>query len=266
MFTIDQFVQPATLAEAYEFLMSGKTNRILGGCAFLRMTSLRIATAIDLSQLGMNEVVEYDDHIEIGAMTTFRQIETHPLLKKYYCGLLPKAVENIIGVQFRNIVTVGASVYSKYGFSDLIAALLALDTEVELYHNGRMTLARFLNTTVEKDILTKVIIKKNECLASYKQLRNSASDYPILTVAVSSFADNSRIVVGARPSCAMIANKGSAELSKGIATDADIRRIAELTANECSFGSNMRGSAEYRKAMAYELVQRAIQEVLYHAN
>ncbi|MBU2701874.1 CO/xanthine dehydrogenase FAD-binding subunit [Sporomusaceae bacterium BoRhaA] len=265
MFTIDQFVQPATLAEAYELLVSSKTNRILGGCAFLRMTSLRIATAIDLSQLGLNEVNEHDDRIEIGAMTTFRQIETHPLLKQYYCGLLPKAVGNIMGVQFRNIVTVGASVYSKYGFSDLITALLALDTKVELYHNGRMTLAQFLNTPVQKDILTKIIIKKDERLASYEQLRNSASDYPILTVAVSSFEDKSWIVVGARPSCATIAHQASLELSKGIATDDDISRIADLASNECSFGSNMRGSAKYRKAMACELVKRAIKEV-YHAN
>ena len=69
-------------------------------------------------------------------MTTLRDLEVNPILNKYFDGVLPKSVRDIIGIQFRNVVTVGGSVFSRYGFSDLIVGLLALETEVELYNGG----------------------------------------------------------------------------------------------------------------------------------
>lgn len=262
MFSVLNLIQPETVEEAYDLLMQRKNNTVLGGCAFLRMGSKRIGTAIELSKLNLNYIKEQDDYIEIGAMTTFRDIETSPILNENFNGLLPKSVSNIIGVQFRNIVTVGATVYSKYGFSDFITALLALDTEVELYKAGRITLEEFLDKPYEKDILTRVFIKKNGRKASYGNLRNAISDYPILNVAVSKIFNQWKVVVGARPQGAKIAKNASEELSNRDLSVEDIEAIANMAAEELVFGTNMRGSAEYRKAMCKVLVKRAIMEVL----
>ena len=49
-------------------------------------------------------------------MTTLRDLEVSPILNKYFNGVIGNCVKDIIGVQFRNVVTVGASVFSKYGF------------------------------------------------------------------------------------------------------------------------------------------------------
>lgn len=179
MFTLIELVQPETIDEAYEILMEKRNNTILGGCAFLRLGSSRIGAGIELSKLNLDYITEHDHEIEIGAMTTFRDLETSKLLQEYFNGVIPKAVSHIIGVQFRNVVTVGASVFSKYGFSDLLTALLALDTEVELYKGGRMSLLQFLEKPYEKDLLTKIWIKKNQGQAVYQNMRNSASDFPI---------------------------------------------------------------------------------------
>ncbi|MDF2636433.1 MAG: molybdopterin dehydrogenase FAD-binding protein, partial [Pelosinus sp.] len=179
MFTIANVVQPETVEDAYKILIEERNNIILGGCAFLRLSFRRINTAVDLSKLDLDYITEHGDYIEIGATTTFREMEKSPLLNQLYDGILPKALSNIIGVQFRNIVMIGASVYSKYGFSDLLTALLALDTEVELYKSGRMSLEKFLDNSYQKDILTKIFIKKNNRKAAFHNLRNSASDYPI---------------------------------------------------------------------------------------
>lgn len=262
MFTIQHLIQPDTLEEAYHVLTNDVSNTILGGCAFLRLGSKKIGTAIDLSKLNLNHVKEKDDFIEIGAMTTFREIETNSVLNTHFNRVLPQSVSHIIGVQFRNIVTVGASVYSKFGFSDLLTALLALDTEVELYKGGRMPLADFLDRSPEKDILTRVFIKKNDRKAAYQSLRNSKSDFPILNAAVSRLDDQWCIVVGARPLRAQIAKKASAKLSKGNANSDSIANTAAMAVEELSFGSNIRGTAEYRKAMCKVLVKRAITEVL----
>lgn len=259
MFTLLDLVQPETIDEAYKTLMNKRNNAILGGCAFLRLGSSRIGTGVELSKLNLNHITEQADYIEIGAMTTFRDVETNVLLQEYFNGVLPKAVGNIIGVQFRNVVTVGASVYAKYGFSDLITALLALETEVELYKGGRMALAEFLRKPYEKDLLTKIFIKKEKRKASYENFRSSASDFPILNVAVSEMNGQWTIAVGAMPSRAKIAYQASSELSKG---NLKIDEIARIAADELVFGTNAKATAEYRKALCKVLVTRGIKEVL----
>ncbi|MDF2839684.1 MAG: FAD-binding protein [Clostridia bacterium] len=261
MFTAKEFSQPKTIEEAYHILVSRRNNTVIGGSAFLRMSSKKIGTAIDLSKLELNEIKEQNEYIEIGAYATFRDIETSPLLRNHFNGVLPNAVKNIIGIQFRNIVTVGASVFSKYGFSDFITALLALDTEVELYKAGRMSLEDFLKRPFERDILTRVLIKKNQRQASYQHLRNSISDYPILNVAASNLDNHWILVVGARPQRAQIARKASKALSEHFSFD-DLDQIAALAAEELAFGTNERGTANYRQAMCKVLVKRAITEVL----
>ncbi len=229
--------------------------------AFLRMGTKRIGTGIDLSNLNLNLIEETPDYIEIGAMTTLRDLEVSPILNKYFDRVLSNAVRDIIGVQFRNVVTVGGSVFSKYGFSDLIVGLLALETEVELYNGGRMPLEEFLNRKYEKDILVKLYIKKNNANAIYKCMRNSRSDYPILNLAVSKDDNNFKICVGARPQRATVAVKASEFLSNNPINEENIIKASEIACEELVFGSNMRASKEYRKAVCKSLVKNALMEV-----
>jgi len=261
MFTLSDLVQPEKLETAYQILLDKRNNTILGGCAFLKMGSKRIGTAIDLSNLKLSYIHETDGFIEIGGMTSLRELETHTLLKEFFNGVIPKSIRDIIGVQFRNTVTVGASVYAKYGFSDLITVLLVLDTDVELYKGGRMSLADFLNKPKGKDILVRLWIKMDHCKATYLNLRNSASDYSVLNVTVSKLDDQWKIAVGARPRRAAIAANASATLSKGNLSGPEIEEVAQQASEEFSFGTNMRGTAEYRKALCKVLVKRAIMEV-----
>lgn len=261
MFEAKELIQPKSIEEAYQILVNKKNNVVLGGCAFLRLGSRKINTAIDLSELELNYIKDQEDYIEIGAFTTFREVETNPLLINNFNGVISNSVKNIIGVQFRNIVTVGASVFSRYGFSDLITALLSLDTEVELYKAGRMSLDKFLERPYEKDILTKIFIQKNKRQASYQDLRNSVSDFPILNVAASKFEDQWKIVVGARPQRAAVAKRASREMTFHFQPER-LDYYASIVVEELSFGTNARGSAEYRQAISKVLVKRAIKEVL----
>ena len=261
MFTLMELVQPQSLEEAYEILIKRKNNIVIGGSAFLRMGEKRIGTGIDLSNLNLNLIEETSDYIEIGAMTTLRDLEVSEVLNKYFNGVISKSVKDIIGVQFRNVVTVGGSVFSKYGFSDLIVALLTLDTEVELYKGGKVKLEDFLNKKYEKDILVKLYIKKNNSKAIYKCMRNSRSDYPILNIAISKDANNFKICVGARPQRATIAKKASEFISNNILNEENILLASEMACEELVFGSNMRASKEYRKAICKTLVKTALVEV-----
>jgi CO/xanthine dehydrogenase FAD-binding subunit len=133
---------------------------------------------------------------------------------------------------------------------------------VELFKGGRMLLKDFLKKPYEKDILVKLIIKKENIKASYEMIRNSAADFPLLNVAVSKKENSWTIVVGARPARAQIAEKASKFLSENNLSEENIQNAATMVVEELIFEGNNRASKEYRKEVAKVLVKRAIKEAI----
>lgn len=260
MFIIKEIYKPTSIEDAYNMLISQKNNTILGGTLFLRMGNKRINKGIDLSSLNLDYVKEYDEYIEIGAMTTLRELEINDLILKNFKAI-SESVKDIIGVQFRNIATIGASVFSKYGFSDVIVSLLSYDTYVKLFDGGIIKLEEFLKRKYKKDLLTQIYIKKDNTKSKYISMRNENSDYPILNVSVSKQGEQIKICIGARPKRAMIAKSASEFLSCNPKTIENIIKASQIASKELEFGSNIRASREYRIEVAKVLVKRAILEV-----
>lgn len=263
MMNIEHYFYATSLNEACECLASVKGSAVLGGCGYLRMGSKQITTAIDLSKLKLDYVNETETQIEIGAMATLRQMETSPVLKKYFNGILGRSVRDIVGIQMRNLVTVGGTVAGRYPFSDFLLALLALDTTVKFVNQNEISLKDYLEGKSIKGILEKIIIKKENRVAFFQSVRNSQTDYAIINVAVSKKDNKFIVVVGARPQKAMRVPEAEAYLNeKGL--DEDTAVTAGLIATEVlTFGDNLRGSAAYRKAVCPALIKRALLEVYY---
>ena len=99
---------------------------------WMKMARNTVGTAIDLCRLGLDAIEETEEAFSIGAMVALRQLETHPGLNAYTCGAAARAVQDIIGVQFRNMATVGGSIWGRFGFSDVLTLFLAMDSYVEL--------------------------------------------------------------------------------------------------------------------------------------
>lgn len=255
MITIRDYVFASSVDEAVTILNKSKTATVLGGITWLHLSTKNIGTAIDLSHLGLDKIEETEEELSIGAMVTLRKLETSVEAETLFNGVLKKCVKHIVGVQFRNMATIGASVFSKYGFSDIITTLLALETEVELAISGRMSLEKFLESPYKKDILLRIHIKKQKRIASYQTFRLTATDFPILSVCVSKFSDDVRISVGARPSVAK-----RAIISEKIGFN-NQEEIAESVCKELTFGTNQRATKEYRKNICKVLVKRALEEV-----
>ena len=185
-------------------------------------------------------------------MCTLRQLETNTDLNRYFDGLMREMVRHIVGVQFRNGATVGGSLYGRYGFSDVLTALLVLDTEVELYKAGRISLTEYANMPYDNDILVRIIIKKDGRKAAYVTQRRTETDFPLIAVAAAKKDDTWYTAVGARPARASLvteADQGSAE------------ELAEKIADQYRYGTNLRGSAEYRKALAQIYIRRLVDEI-----
>src|SRR5699024_3896501 len=103
---------------------------------------------------------EKEEEFRIGCMVTLRQIELHQGLNDWFQGMLRDSVKDIVGVQFRNLATVGGSIFGRFGFSDVLTAFLALDTKVELYRGGIIPLEEFVKMPRDRDILVRLIVKK----------------------------------------------------------------------------------------------------------
>lgn len=262
MFTIETLYQPQTLSEVKQMLAKHPDATILGGCGFLKLSNRKISVALDLSRCALDMITETEQQIELGAMVTLRDIELYPALNQWFDGVLPKAVSHILGVQFRSSATIGASVYAKYGFSDILPALLALESQVELLFGGRMSLEDFLRKPIARDVLTRIIITKDERRVSYQNLRNAGADFPLLNAAVSRHGSDWKVIVGARPARAEIAVQAGKLLANSTNGTVDTVAAAAAAAVELSFGGNNKASAEYRQAMCQVLVKRAIEEVL----
>ncbi len=258
MLTFQKLAQPQSLAEAYEILTAQKNNFLLGGGAFLRLSSARRGTAVDLSACNLSYIKETGAEVCLGAMATLRDLELNPSLRQLGCGVASQAVRHIIGVQFRQSVTVGGSVFGRFGFSDLLPALLALEASVHLYKGGVMPLAQFMEQPPQKDILTQVAIPQQNCRASYQQMRTSCSDFPLLNVAVAEMDGVWKIAVGARPGRAALALQAASCLDYGHGPE----EAARLAAEELSFGGNNRASEAYRRQLCEALTLRAVKEVL----
>ena len=258
MLTFQKLAQPQSLAEAYEILTAQKNNFLLGGGAFLRLSSARRSMAVDLSDCNLSYIKETGAEVCLGAMVTLRDLELNPSLLQLGCGVVPQAVRHIIGVQFRQSVTVGGSVFGRFGFSDLLPALVVLGTSVHLYKGGIVPLSQFMEQPPQKDILTQVVIPKASCRASYQQMRTSCSDFPLLNVAAAEMNGSWKIAVGARPGRAALAIQAAACLNAGHEPE----EAARLAAEELSFSGNNRATEAYRRQLCEALTLRAVKEVL----
>ncbi|MDD2957270.1 MAG: FAD binding domain-containing protein [Lachnospiraceae bacterium] len=290
---IKQYVRPASLEEAYE-LNQKKSARILGGMLWMRLGRGMVQTAVDLSGLGLDQIVETQEEFSIGSMVTLRTLEQHEGLGRYTQGAMREAVHSIVGVQFRNLATVGGSIWGRFGFSDVLTLFLALDTWVELYQGGLVPLAKFAEMKKDNDILVRLIVKKRAQKTVYLSFRNTRTDFPVLTCAVcmeNGPEAQGYAVIGARPgralcfalgrelSDAAAESRRSTSSARGLQKDMPAERALsesvpiesaaseklELAVRELvqkvPMGSNMRASAEYRSHLAEVLIRRGLKKL-----
>ena len=245
MITIQKYVRAQSLEEAWQ-LNQNKRNRVLGGMLWLRLGRGSVNTVIDLCDLGLNTIEETEEQFSIGAMATLRDLELHEGLNGYTGGAVANAVKDIVGVQFRNMATVGGSIWGRFGFSDVLTVFLAMDAYVELYKGGIVPLEQFARMKKDNDILVRLIVKKTPCKIVYSSVRNQRTDFPVLACAVAEMNGQYRASIGARPARALLLCSEKSE------------DFAAFVAENAPTESNLRGSAAYRTHLIRVLVERAM--------
>ncbi len=254
---IKDYIRPNTLDQAYEILIKDKRNIILGGGAWLKLRKTEFNTAIDLSNLGLDEIKEDKDFIHIGSSVTLRQIETNKSIIKEL-PIFVQAVSSIMGLNVRNIATIGGSIIGKFSFSDLLAPLLVMDVTLVFHKYGDIKLQEYLDyKKFPEDILLNIKIKKESYKSYYKTVKKTALDFSVINFAITK-GETLRIAIGSRPGIALRAFE-SEKLR-------DIEDITKSVAKEISVGSNSRSSKEYREELLKIYIKRGLMEVFNNEN
>lgn len=248
------FQRVSSLEEAYKLVKESPRNKIVGGGLWLKKGGAEVDTLIDLSLLGFDKIEDKKEYVEVGAMVTQREFELSSLVPE----MARKAVKAIMGPAFRNVATIGGSVYGKYGFSDVVTGLLGYKVDLVFYPEAVVSLIDYVKKPGFYDgILTHVRIYKENLKGFFKKVEITALDYPILNIAVTKGKEY-RVVVGSRPLVATRCEKCEAYLNEG---GKDFTKAAEIAVEELKFGDSIATKREYREQLALTYVRRGLEEV-----
>ena len=258
MLTFEKYVRPGSARQALELLRENRQATLIGGMMWLRLADRTSPLGIDLSGCGLDKIEETEDAWRIGAMVTLGQLENHERFQAATCGVFTEAVRDIVGTQFRNLATVGGSLYARMGFSDVVCALLALDTEVELEGAGTMPIIPFVERGARNDVLTHIVVRKHRYQAAFESVRNAATDFSALNAAAACWQGSWHVTVGARPKKATLVTGGERIPLRAEFSPAELAAVCEL-AKSLDFGDDLRGTAAWRRAVAPALVRRTVE-------
>jgi carbon-monoxide dehydrogenase medium subunit len=276
------FYQPASLQEASRLLReNGPGGRFLAGGTDLVIAMKEKGLApkyiVDLKRIaGLSGIREQGDgSITIGALTTMREIETSPLIANKYRFLSQSAAE-VGSIQIRNRATVGGNMANATPSADVAPALIALNATARIVGaNGdrTVTLEEFFRgpgqTVMSSDeILTEITIPKTGSRLVGEYIKFSPREmmdlaYVGVAVAYDLGAKQNNCVGGLLgrgpgPPTPLRAKRAEAALEGQTLTEALAEKVGQIAAEEAKPISDVRSSAEYRRAMVGVMTKRAL--------
>ena len=239
---------------------------LAGGHSLLPLMKLRLATPAVLVDVGRLSDLSYirdgGDHVQIGALTRHRELETSDVLGKDVPIL--RHVAHLVGdPQVRHRGTLGGTLAHGDPASDLPAVVLALGgTLVAVGPGGQREIPAteffqgFLETALAPDeMLTEIRVPKASGGWSYQKFNRRAQDWAIVGVAAvrNGVTGVSLVNMGSVPLRASAVEEALA----GGASAADAAAVADQGTEP---PVDLNASEEYRRHLARVLVRRALEE------
>ncbi len=240
---------------------------LAGGMSLIPLMKLRLATPAVLVDVGrlpdLSYVRDGGDHLAIGALTRYRDLETNPLLRAE-CGVVAAVSSEVGDRQVRHRGTIGGTTAHGDPASDLPAVLVALDaTIVAQGPSGERTIASqdffrgFLDTALEPDeLLTEIRVPKTgPDHFDYQKLNRRAQDWAIVGALAVRGADGPRVALVNMGSTPVRAKAVEAALAQG----ASVADAAQHAADDTDAPTDLNATPEFRQHLARVLVRRALE-------
>ena len=267
-----------SLVEASKLLRQlGEESRVLaGGQSLIPLMKMRLArptALVDINFIpGLNGIQGRNGELRLGALTRHTELEMSDAVAAI--PILHDCAAGIADVQVRNQGTIGGSLAEADPSGDWGATLLALETSLQCAGpKGERTvkLEDFIKdayTTVlgHDELVREVIVKKppRNSGGAYLALKRSAPVYATASAAVQLTLDGReickeiRIFLGCVGLTAIRPKNAEGELRGKKIDGKAIQRAAEAAREAAEPQSDMRGSADYKRALVAALVKRAL--------
>lgn len=280
-----EYHAPRTVPEALQLLGSlGDDAKLLaGGHSLLPMMKLRFAAPTHLIDLGridsLRGISQADGEVHIGAMTTEHDIVNSKLLAEKV-PLLVEGARLIADPQVRYKGTIGGDISHGDPGNDHPALMLALDASFVLTGpNGQRVvkadgyfLGLYTTLLEPGEIMTQIRIPVPAAGtgAAYQKLKRKTGDYATAASAVvlrikGGVVDDVRIGLTNVASTALRANAAEDSLKGKAINDASLNEAARLAMSICEPMEDLRGDAQYKRAMCGEMTRRALQTAYQRA-
>lgn len=267
-----------TLAEASRLLRElGNESRVLaGGQSLIPLMKMRLARPTALVDInfvpGLSDIQNHNGGLRLGALARHTDLEMSEAVAAV--PILHDCAAGIADVQVRNQGTIGGSLAEADPSGDWGAALLALESSVVCVGpkgERSIKLEDFVKdayTTIlgHEELVREVTVKKpaRNSGGAYLAFKRSASVYATASVAAQVTLEGNdickeiRIVLGCVGLMSIRAKVAEGELRGKKIDGKGIQRAAEAARDAAEPQSDMRGSAEYKRALVVALVKRAL--------
>jgi CO/xanthine dehydrogenase FAD-binding subunit len=238
---LQAYHRPETVAQALKLLhRKGVHTTVLGGgTRLVPALSGQVDEVVDLQAIGLDQIVEANDRLTLGAMVRLQSIVENDGLPKLLRTTARRAGPNT----FRNQETVGGTIVAVDSESEFLAALLVYEAEITvqtLDGNRTLPLAEFLDdveAALGRGLLTAVSLTTGGETA-HARVARTPQDTPIVAAVARRTAADSHLALCGVGSTPLLL---SAEELDTLQPPADFR-----------------GSSEYRKEMARVLTARVL--------
>jgi CO/xanthine dehydrogenase FAD-binding subunit len=275
-----RYAKPRTTDEALALLGEARWKILAGGTDFYPVLGSRPLAENVLDINGLDElsgVSETASDIVIGARTTWTDLVAHPLPAAF--DALKQAAREVGSIQIQNVATIAGNLCNASPAADGVPALMVLDAEVELRSRSgarALPLHEFIlgnrrTALAPGEMVTAIRVPKLSATGNAAFQKLGARRYLVISIAMAA----ARVVLGADGriesaavavgACSAVAQRlsgleaalvglrpGSAVAQAVVA--ADFQGLSPI--------DDVRGSADYRRTAAREIVQRALRGAL----
>ncbi|MGN6716071.1 MAG: FAD binding domain-containing protein [Candidatus Binatia bacterium] len=275
-----EYLEPTSVAEACALLkQNGGEAKIFAGGAHLTIL-MKQGLYQPRALINIKKIAELkgircsDTELSIGALVTHRELETSALVRDKF-SVLCEAEREVANIRVRHMGTIGGNLASGEPLTDLSQIFIALDGKVKIIGpNGERTLPvqelflDFYTTSLADDeIITEVMIPllpKKSGIEYQRFSSSSVVDKPAAGVAVRLTLERgneviqlARVVLGCVGATPVRARRAEEILTgKRLLLDSAIE-AGKAASQECDPITDLRGSAEYKRAIIGVLVKRA---------
>ena len=224
------------------------------------------------------EIKIYDDKVEIGSMVTHERLYKLDKIKELY-PVIQQAAADVGSPQIRSRGTIGGNIVTSSPAGDLLPPLLVYDAKLKLIskEGERVVDANEFFTGPKRnvmengEIVEKIILPLRD--EKYKGAWVKVGKRKALVISSISLALNlvfdedekikeSRICIGSAAPVPLRIESAEEQLLDKKASKVKIDEVAQIVADEISPIDDIRGTAKYRRQVAFNITKSALSEVI----